>query len=217
MQQYIYHGSSFANRDERIRSDFDFNAFIVTELGTDEVSIKIESVRSLIGDLSIISEKPRLIYLRDASLLTLPSQNALLKTLEEPPPNLVFILSVDNLTSLLPTIRSRARTVNVRSRGIVKNQESLATVKSAIKLKMGERIQFADSLGKDREICITWLDSLINSLYQVMQETNKGSGLQMLANLSKLAITTRTDLSTNINVNLSMQHFFLSLPQLKSL
>lgn len=47
----------------------------------------------------------------EAELLEGPSQNALLKTLEEPPSRTVIILICDNLHVLLPTIRSRAQQV----------------------------------------------------------------------------------------------------------
>ena len=37
------------------------------------------------------------------------AQNALLKVLEEPPPNVLFLLTVPSSTMLLPTVRSRAQ------------------------------------------------------------------------------------------------------------
>ena len=214
MQQIVFYGADIVTRDKRIKSDFDFSQYLVTEIGIEE-SIKIDTIRNLIRDLTLTTQKERLIYFRDASLLTLPAQQSLLKTLEEPPDKSTFILSVGNLNSLLATIRSRLVPIRVTAASIDKNQDALALVKSAFQLKSGERVQLADSFGKDRDTCLTWLDSLINSLYQVMQETKRGSGLQMLADLASLAISTRTDLSANVNVSLSMQHFFLSLPKTK--
>lgn len=47
----------------------------------------------------------------DAHLLNLPAQNALLKGLEEPPPESIAILVAHNADALLPTIRSRCQRV----------------------------------------------------------------------------------------------------------
>ncbi len=48
---------------------------------------------------------------KDADCLNSQSQNALLKTLEEPPKNVFIILSTANPMSLLPTTRSRCQTI----------------------------------------------------------------------------------------------------------
>jgi len=47
----------------------------------------------------------------DAHMLTVAAQNALLKTLEEPPPRSLLILVANNPDALLPTVRSRCQRV----------------------------------------------------------------------------------------------------------
>jgi len=51
----------------------------------------------------------RVVVLYPAEALNMPSSNALLKTLEEPPPGTVFLLASNSLDRLLPTILSRCR------------------------------------------------------------------------------------------------------------
>ncbi len=73
-------------------------------------SIGIEEIREqLINDVEIRPySSPFKIYIIDeAQKLTLQAQNALLKTIEEPPAYAVIILLTDNLDILLPTITSR--------------------------------------------------------------------------------------------------------------
>lgn len=53
--------------------------------------------------------KKRFVLIEDADRLGLAPANILLKTLEEPPPGTVIILTAPSTTALLPTIRSRAR------------------------------------------------------------------------------------------------------------
>jgi len=73
--------------------------------------IKIEQIRAL-GDFMNISthrQGLRVVVLYPAEALNMPSSNALLKTLEEPPPGTVFLLASNGLDRLLPTILSRCR------------------------------------------------------------------------------------------------------------
>ena len=72
-------------------------------------SIKIEAVRDAI-DRAVFRPfegKRRVTIIDDADALVAAAQNALLKTLEEPPPSSVFILVTARPDSLLPTVRSR--------------------------------------------------------------------------------------------------------------
>lgn len=80
-------------------------------------SIGIDDIREqLIGDIGIKPyESPYKIYIvDDASKLTLQAQNALLKTIEEPPAYAVIILLADNTDALLPTITSRCVKLNLK-------------------------------------------------------------------------------------------------------
>jgi len=77
-------------------------------------SIKIAQIRDLIADISV---KPyendyRVIIVEDAEKLTAESQDAFLKTLEEPEGNNIFILLTENYNNLLPTIISRCQVFN---------------------------------------------------------------------------------------------------------
>ncbi len=55
------------------------------------------------------------VFIPEAESLTLPAQNALLKTLEDPQANTVVVLSVASVQPLLPTVRSRCIRVPFRS------------------------------------------------------------------------------------------------------
>ena len=75
--------------------------------------VLIEQVRSLIER---VGYKPtrgprRIALIDDAETLNLPAQNALLKTLEEPPGLTILILISSNERALLDTVRSRLRPV----------------------------------------------------------------------------------------------------------
>ena len=80
-------------------------------------SIGIEDIREqLISDVSIKPYTgPYKIYIVDeAEKMTVQAQNALLKTIEEPPAYAVILLLVNNGSTLLPTIASRCVTLNFK-------------------------------------------------------------------------------------------------------
>lgn len=76
--------------------------------------IKINSIRDIRKFISLnFNElKYRLIIISDAHLMNDEAQNTLLKSLEEPPEGIIFVLLTDNKNQLLETIRSRCWTVN---------------------------------------------------------------------------------------------------------
>ncbi|HSX46580.1 MAG TPA: AAA family ATPase [Patescibacteria group bacterium] len=59
----------------------------------------------------------RIILLSDAHMMTIEAQNAVLKTLEEPPEDTALLLTTNDITALRPTIRSRAQQMLVQPVG----------------------------------------------------------------------------------------------------
>jgi DNA polymerase-3 subunit delta' len=76
-----------------------------------KTSIGIEEIRTIQKGLSIrpYQSDRKIILIEDAHLLTFQAQNALLKSLEEPPAFVVFILLSQRLQGLLPTVLSRLK------------------------------------------------------------------------------------------------------------
>ena len=79
-------------------------------------SYLVEQVRDIIRDVSLSPiEGPRKVYLiSDADLFNDASANAFLKTLEEPPGDVVFVLMTHAYDAVLPTIASRCQVVRFR-------------------------------------------------------------------------------------------------------
>ena len=76
--------------------------------------IKVQDVKNLISSVSI---KPlgavKAYFIHRADLMTPDAQNKLLKTLEEPPENVVFFLGAANEAGILDTVKSRCRKVYI--------------------------------------------------------------------------------------------------------
>ncbi len=86
------------------------------QLEPKEKNIKVERVRQVIcGDLNMRPQLGRRkVYLIAADCLNEQGQNALLKSLEEPPAFCVFLLTVISPERLLPTIVSRVNLIALR-------------------------------------------------------------------------------------------------------
>jgi DNA polymerase III subunit delta' len=80
------------------------------------VKLGIEAVREWQRDIDLrpFEARRRVFILDDADKLTDQAANAMLKTLEEPPPYAVLILIAHGAGDLLPTIVSRCRTLRLR-------------------------------------------------------------------------------------------------------
>lgn len=79
-------------------------------IGVDDIRTQINS------DVGIkpYSSPYKIYIMNEAEKMTVQAQNALLKTLEEPPEYAIIFLLVTNLNSLLPTILSRCVVLNMK-------------------------------------------------------------------------------------------------------
>ncbi|HIP02003.1 MAG TPA: DNA polymerase III subunit delta' [Campylobacterales bacterium] len=75
---------------------------------------KVELAKEVIREAYITEEHPKYLILC-ALNYNIIVQNSLLKLLEEPPRNIIFILIVKSNTALLPTIRSRLNITHLKS------------------------------------------------------------------------------------------------------
>ncbi|MCB5247261.1 MAG: DNA polymerase III subunit delta' [Candidatus Cloacimonetes bacterium] len=93
------------NKIETPWEDYQFSANIM---------IRVESMNWLIKrlNLSAYEASYRVCIIEDADQMNIPTANAFLKTLEEPPEATVIILITNNLSKLLPTIVSRCQPVH---------------------------------------------------------------------------------------------------------
>ena len=87
---------------------------------TEGLSIKIDEVRELItrASWSPAVGNYRVVVIEDADRLTESAANALLKAIEEPGLRTVWLLCAPSSTDVLPTIRSRTRSLVLRTPSI---------------------------------------------------------------------------------------------------
>ena len=116
-----------------------------------EGSLKIEQVRQLQREIALTpyEGRYRVAILPDFDQATVEAANCLLKTLEEPPPQVVLCLTAQGTSSLLPTIVSRCQLLHLRPL-------SLATVASVLVQRWGAEQEKAQLLARLSEGRLGW-------------------------------------------------------------
>ncbi len=89
----------------------------VTRVVTDQPVIRVDAVRELVrhAALAPAGNRWQLMIVEDADRLTDSAADALLKSIEEPPPRTVWLLCAPTVEDVAPTIRSRCRSLVLRT------------------------------------------------------------------------------------------------------
>ena len=89
-------------------------ANIIIRIAPEKTEFSVEQIREIIKSVKISQPYNRFYVLEDFDRSSTEAQNAFLKTLEEAPATVGFILLVSNLHLLLPTVISRAMVVSLK-------------------------------------------------------------------------------------------------------
>lgn len=142
-------------------------------------SIGVEEIREqVVSDVQIkpYSSKYKIYIIADADKMTVQAQNALLKTIEEPPAYAVIILLTANVPSLLPTILSRCVTLAMKP-----------VADSEVKDYLMEHVQIPDY---QADICVAFAQGNIGKAVQLASSENfneiRSSALHLLKCVRKM-------------------------------
>lgn len=176
-----------------------------TFLNTEQETISIEMVRDLITNLSYATQNnARLVVLLHAEQLSLPAQQAMLKTLEEPPARTLIVLVTEQPGALLPTIQSRCLLIVSSSAPPLAGGPGLPEVMINLlenpgSAGMSECIDLAEQY-KDRGEAITLITQAIHWAHQNKKTASLPTLINCLENLQK-----------NANVQLTLEHCFFTI------
>ncbi len=96
--------------------DLHYQALLREETDGEQKELRIDTIRSVSqqAGLKPFEGKWKVFVIRDAELMNPQAANSLLKTLEEPPPHVVLILTTKDSRLLLPTVVSRCQVFGLR-------------------------------------------------------------------------------------------------------
>jgi len=158
----------------------------------------------------------KVIILQDAAALTNEAQNALLKVLEEPPEHTYIYVLTDTLYTLLPTICSRCKIIQIDQ---PKEETSTSTalltdfLSALPSLSISHKLHIAEVQGKQKQGAIEWLENMqstTRNLLAILVQEDKRAQIQFYIHLAKnIQLTRDTIQETNVNVRLALEHLLL--------
>ena len=164
---------------------------IVVVNGENSAEVSVDSIRNIRASAYIkANEAPNKVFvLQNCNKMLAPAQNAFLKVLEEPPENVVFVMTVSSASNLLQTVRSRARIFSLYP---VSSEEALLAVKRQMPEKSDEEIRQAVSesegnIGTAMVLLNSGTDEIMQLVEQIYAAIFLSSEYQLLVLTSMLA------------------------------
>ncbi len=155
------------------------------------------------------SHKSKAIVINRAEVLTEEAQNALLKTLEEPPTYATIILNAKTEKSLLDTVISRCKKIDAekifKAKDKIEENLDALQIKDVLAKSTGEKLFWAGEISKEeREVVIEILENFIKQLRTDLN-TKSAQNIEIIMKVKK-------DLeNTNVSLRLALEYLVLKL------
>lgn len=233
MHAFLVTGATADKRREEVRKKlvkWGISAFDQVTLETDAAAVGIEQIRQFQRRLTF---KPyhgihAVGIVGEAHKLTPEAQNALLKTLEEPPGRAYIILETANAQALLPTIVSRCQRHDLGEVSEYTDSELSQTLTTITKLhhaSAGKKLLLIDEVATTRDTALVWVQRAVVTVLHLLRYRflkPKSSSRPWLTDLSAVQVGQETvllrrllaaqrQLSANVNPKLVLDNLFLSL------
>lgn len=145
---------------------------------TDAKAISVHTVRAMIErmQMSSMSGHWRVILIDSVDELTGAASNAILKLLEEPPAQTLFLLVTHQLSNVLPTVRSRARVEKMHPLSISELRELCTRFIPDTEIS-SEILKLSNgSFGKIANLKATGGDLIYEELLDILQNKHANAG-----------------------------------------
>jgi len=181
-----------------------------------EKAVGIGDIRNLQKKIFLkpIESEIKAVVLQAFYGMTIDSQNAFLKVLEEPPVNTIVIILVTSLDFVLPTILSRCNLINLEKIRQLAKEEIESNLKIILELKSGgygDALVVAQNNSKDREMALEFLQNLLVSAHSALEHKNEDFSLSELREILKSLQKTYTIIkTTNVGPRFALENLFLN-------
>ncbi len=150
-------------------------------LKTEAKAISVHTVRAMIEkmQMSSMSGNWRVVLIDSVDELTVAAENAVLKLLEEPPQQTLFLLVTHQLSNVLPTVRSRARVEKMHPLTISELRELCAKFMNNEEIS-SEILKLSNgSFGKIANLKASGGDVIYEELLSILQTKNSSASDMM--------------------------------------
>lgn len=179
-----------------------------------EKSLGVDAIREVISGVAHGPNEGgvRIVAIYSADLMSVSAQNAMLKTLEEPPANTIFILETSLPMSLLATIRSRSHelvfTRGANSVASSELPEGATSFSEFLNLSSFERMGLAQSFAGDKRGAQAVLSAWVGEIWEMMRESGPDEAL--FGSLEKI-VEKLAQMKYNLNLRLHLESLFLGI------
>lgn len=144
----------------------------------DRKLISVEQIRSLVNEAALRPYEGRfkVFIIEPAEALSVSGENALLKTLEEPARDTIFLLLARNPDLLLPTIRSRSQAIRIQPRTSVDDRVQVS-------LQAARLRHLALFPGEETDL----METLARSVLESLKSAAQGNRVSLLGIAAELA------------------------------
>ncbi len=184
----------------------------VSVVGEDQsASITIDQIRQIKREIfqKPLTQKFKIVIIKNAQKLTTEAQNALLKILEEPPQSALIILGTRDKSSLLPTILSRVI--------IVKTQPQAKKLASQTNLHTLDTTLLLEEIAKVEDP-VMWLDNQVLALHHLLRKSISTNQLSSppakISDIIEKCIEAKKMLSANVNPQFVLSNLIFSIKNL---
>lgn len=172
-------------------------------------TVGIEMIRDFERELALTARNSpaKVGVLTDMDRLTPEAQNALLKTLEEPPPNTYIIGTTRNPEALLPTIGSRMSVVRLTDVSPVTDIAYRTLLQKLLSESPGKRLNMLDPYTATRDDAKNFITAMLAAGRDELLEHPSPKLAAFIRNL----LTAQSQLSVNVNPKLVVDNAVLHL------
>lgn len=180
----------------------------------DKTGIGIDIIKNLqrLLYLKPLKGEKKAIVLHEAQTLTIPAQNALLKTLEEPPEHAFFLLLADSKDSLLETILSRCQIIelpNLVEKPLPNQVQTQEFIANLNQLTIADCLLLAEKIAPDKTSALFWLENTILYMRQALL-SKENTQARFSYKIRALQKTHTLLKNTNVNPRLTLENLLLS-------
>ncbi len=161
------------------------------------------------------SAKGRTVIIEDASVMTIEAQNALLKTLEEPPEEAILILGAPSDSNLLPTILSRCQIIRITNNEL--RITNYADIEKLLNASIEDRFEYIEKL-KDKKEFLHYLvyifrEAMVNHNSPIHNTIVEHIGSTSdIKNFLKELLQAEQWAKQNVNIRGILEYLMLKMP-----
>lgn len=191
---------------------------LIIEKEDEKKEISIQQIRTMTKQVSLSPTNGpfSVAIIKEAHLMTVSAQNALLKLLEEPPTKVKILLTSRTSDGLLQTILSRCEKIIIADTITTENKTtiSLESLFAYEHESISQTLLHIDTLTQNALDARGFTDMALQILHSAIRSGNTGNyGLLKCSKLASIFLKTREHLAANINQKLALDYAFLEARQ----